>query len=195
MDVLIPGQHMASIKTVSKGKLLIAEPFLEDPNFDRGVILLCDHNTHGSFGFVLNQLTDLMLGDVLEETIYQDVPLFLGGPVEKNTLHFIHSRADLIEGSTEIVSGLYWGGDFEQVKSLLNLNRLSADEIRFFIGYSGWDSGQLGEELEQKSWIVTEANSQFVFSTPPKNFWREVLLSMGGKYKSIAHYPTDPSLN
>lgn len=186
---------MATVRTISKGKLLIAEPFLGDPNFDRGVVLLCDHNEFGSFGFVLNQLTDLMLGDVLEETIYQDIPLFLGGPVEKNTLHFIHSRPDLIEGSAEIMRGVYWGGDFEEVKTLLNLNRLTAAEVRFFIGYSGWGSGQLVEELEQKSWIVSETTAEFLFSTPPDHFWREVLRSMGGKYRSIAHYPTDPKLN
>ena len=80
---------MSSIR-VSKGSLLIAKPFLGDPNFERGVILMCEYNDQGSFGFVLNQVTDLMLGDVLEETIYQDIPLHLGGPVEKNTLHFIH---------------------------------------------------------------------------------------------------------
>lgn len=113
---------MPSASKVSKGSLLIAKPFLGDPNFERGVILMCEHNEQGSFGFVLNQTTDLFLGDVLDETIYQDITLHLGGPVEKNTLHFIHRRPDLVTGGTEIMKDVYWGGDFENVKTLLNLN-------------------------------------------------------------------------
>ena len=186
---------MSSVMPISKGKLLIAEPFLGDPNFDRSVILLCDHNAHGSFGFVLNQTTDVMLGDVLEETIYQDIPLYLGGPVEKNTLHFIHRRPDLIEGGGKIADGVYWGGDFENAKTLLNLNQLTNDDIRFFVGYSGWSDGQLEGELEQKAWYVTSGRAELIFSTPVEGFWREVLKDMGGKYRSIAHYPTDPTLN
>jgi len=179
----------------SKGALLIAKPFLGDPNFERGVILLCEHNDQGSFGFVLNQVTDLFLGDVLEDTIYQDVPLHLGGPVEKNTLHFIHRRPDLISGGAEIMPDVFWGGDFEQVRTLLNINTLSVDDVRFFIGYSGWSGGQLENEIVQDSWIITQTKSEFLFTTPPADFWREILKNMGGEYRSIAHYPTDPRLN
>jgi putative transcriptional regulator len=180
---------------VHKGDFLIAEPFLGDPNFERSVIILCEHNDQGSFGLVVNQETELMLGDVLEETIYQDFPLFLGGPVENNTLHFLHRRPDLINGGVAIQENLYWGGDFEQVKTCLNLNQISQEEIRFFAGYSGWGAYQLSEELTQKAWIVTSANADFLFKTPAQNFWREVLRQMGGEYRSIAHYPVDPSLN
>lgn len=188
--------HVMPIATpLSKGSMLVAEPFLGDPNFDRSVILLCDHNAHGSFGLVLNQTTDVMLGDVLEETIYQDIPLYLGGPVEKNTLHFVHRRPDLIEGGGKVTEGVYWGGDFESVKTMLNLSQLGHEDIRFFVGYSGWGGGQLEDELTQKAWYVTPGKEKFVFSTPAQGFWREVLKDMGGKYRSIAHYPVDPSLN
>ena len=186
---------MSSSKSISKGKLLVAQPFLGDPNFERGVILLCEYNEQGSFGFVLNQVTDLFIDDVLEETIYQDIPLHLGGPVEKNTLHFIHRRPDLISGGSEIMDGVFWGGDFDQLKTLLNLNAIREDDVMFFIGYSGWGEGQLDEELGLDSWIVTSTTSDFLFTTPPGNFWREVLKSMGGEYRSIAHYPTDPRHN
>jgi putative transcriptional regulator len=186
---------MSSIASISKGSLLIAEPFLGDPNFDRSVVLICDHNEHGSFGFILNQTTELLLGEVLEETIYQDIPLYLGGPVEKNTLHFIHRRPDLIEDGSEIAEGVYWGGDFEKVKALLNVNKLTNDDVRFFIGYSGWGGSQLDSEMEQKSWYVSSNTADFIFTTPVNGFWREVLKEMGGKYRSIAHYPIDPTLN
>lgn len=186
---------MSPSENPSKGSLLIAKPFLGDPNFERGVILLCEYNTQGSFGFVLNQVTDLFLGDVLEDTIYQDIPLHLGGPVEKNTLHFIHRRPDLIHGGANIMPDVFWGGDFEQVRTLLNINKLTADDVRFFIGYSGWSGGQLENEITQDSWIITQATSDFLFTTPPADFWREILKNMGGEYRSIAHYPTDPRLN
>ncbi|MDQ6477771.1 YqgE/AlgH family protein [Dyadobacter sp. LHD-138] len=186
---------MSSSENPSKGSLLIAKPFLGDPNFERGVILLCEYNTQGCFGFVLNQVTDLFLGDVLEDTIYQDIPLHLGGPVEKNTLHFIHRRPDLIQGGAKIMPDVFWGGDFEQVRTLLNVNKLTADDVRFFIGYSGWSGGQLENEITQDSWIVTQTSSDFLFTTPPADFWREILKNMGGEYRSIAHYPTDPRLN
>ena len=186
---------MPSSIRISKGSLLIAKPFLGDPNFERGVILMCEYNDQGSFGFVLNQVTDLFLGDVLEETIYQDVPLHLGGPVEKNTLHFIHRRPDLITGGSEIMNGVFWGGDFNHLKTLLNFNTVSHNDIRFFIGYSGWGGGQLEDELNQDSWIVTQTSADFLFGTPPGNFWREILRSMGGEYRSIANYPIDPRHN
>lgn len=186
---------MPSSKSVTKGSLLIAKPFLGDPNFERGVILMCEHEAPGSFGFVLNQVTDLFLGDVLEETIYQDIPLHLGGPVEKNTLHFIHRRPDLISGGAEIMKDVFWGGDFAHLQTLINMNTISQDDVRFFIGYSGWSGGQLEDELNLESWIVTNTSSNFIFDTLPGDFWREILKSMGGEYRSIAHYPTDPRLN
>lgn len=186
---------MPSLTNPAKGSLLIAKPFLGDPNFERGVILLCAYNDQGSFGFVLNQVTEMLLGDVLEETIYQDIPLHSGGPVEKNTLHFIHRRPDLISGGEEIMKDVFWGGNFDEVKTLLNVNKLKEDDIRFFIGYSGWSGGQLENELKEDSWIVTKSNADFLFTTVPGNFWREVLKNMGGEYRSIANYPIDPRLN
>lgn len=180
---------------VKKGTFLIAEPFLNDPNFERSVIFLCEHSDSGSLGFVVNHETNLFLGDVLEEEVKEDIPLFLGGPVEKNTLHFLHRRPDLIRESVNVGNGIYWGGDFDQAKRLLNAFALKPEDIRFFVGYSGWSEGQLNEEMEQKTWITTDSDASFLFDTPSKNFWREVLKRMGGKYRSIAHYPIDPSLN
>ncbi len=182
-------------REVSKGDFLIAEPFLGDPNFERSVVFLCESNELGAFGLVVNQETQLKLGDVLDEDIYHDFPLFLGGPVENNTLHFLHRRPDLISNGVLIKENLYWGGDFEQVKTCLNLNQIGTDEIRFFAGYSGWGEEQLKDELEQKAWIVTTTDADFLFTTPAGSFWREILRQMGGEYRSIAHYPVDPTLN
>ena len=176
--------------------LLISEPFLGDPNFERSVVLMCEHEAgYGSFGLVLNQTSELKLDDVLDDNIYPDIPLFIGGPVQHNTLHYFHRRPDLIDGGVEIMDGLTWGGDFEQIKRLLNSSVLSPDDIRCFIGYSGWDEGQLNDELRQDSWMVSKTSSDFVFNTPVDQFWRSILKTMGGDFKVIANYPTDPRLN
>ena len=184
----------ANTPAVTSGSLLIAEPFMGDTNFDRSVVLICEHSPAGTFGLVLNQTTDLNLSDVIED-VYVDQQLFIGGPVQQNTLHFIHRRPDLIDGAVRISDGLYWSGDFEQVKQAVNIGTLTERDIRFFVGYSGWDAGQLAGELGQKAWIISRADTAFLFDTPADQFWRGVLKRMGGEYKSIAHYPVDPRLN
>jgi putative transcriptional regulator len=188
---------MESVRATSltKGTLLIAEPFLGDPNFERSVVLLCDHHVRGSFGFVLNHPAEWQLADVIEDDIYPDVPLYTGGPVEKNTLHYVHCRPDLIEEATRVREGLYFGGNFDQIKRQLNLGVLTPRDIRFFIGYSGWGAGQLAKELRQNSWYLAETEPAHLFATPPEQLWRSVLRGMGGEYKVLSHYPTDPSLN
>ncbi|MCY7350226.1 MAG: YqgE/AlgH family protein [Cytophagaceae bacterium] len=185
----MPTQH------VKNGDLLIAEPFLGDPNFERSVVLICEHNELGSFGLVWNQTVQLHLDDVLSDDIYPEVALYVGGPVEKNTLHFIHRRPDLISKSRLVAEGIYWGGDFDEIRQMLNLGTLSVTDIRFFIGYSGWSAGQLSDELKRDSWIVTPASGEALFDTPTDQFWRAVLRQMGGQYRVMSHYPTDPRLN
>ena len=143
---------------------------------------------------VLNQLTNLNLDDVIEN-VYSELPLYLGGPVEQNTLHFIHRLGNEIEGAIDIGNGIFWSGDFDQVKALVNIGKIAEDDIRLFIGYSGWSAGQLEGELKQNSWIVSDIDASLIFETPNKNFWREVLKRMGGEYKVLSNYPTDPRLN
>lgn len=183
-----------NIQTITKGSILIAEPYLGDPNFERSVVLICEHSHEGSFGLVLNQSTNLTLSDVLED-VYADMPLYVGGPVQQNTLHYIHRRPDLIDNSIRVLDGLYWSGDFEQVKQAVNLGTLKEEDIRFFIGYSGWSSGQLDGELAEKSWYVTQTDAGFLFDTPADQFWRGILKRMGGEFKAISNYPVDPRLN
>jgi len=181
---------------VSKGNILIAEPFLGDPNFERSVVLLCEHNAQGSFGFVLNQISHYTLKDVIDDDeTYIDMPLYVGGPVEQNTLHFIHRLGDVIEDSIQISEGLYWGGNYEQLKTLLNIGKVQEKDIRFFVGYSGWAEGQLDQELSEKVWIVSKTEASFIFDTPAKEFWRSILRNMGGKHKMLSNYPIDPRLN
>lgn len=178
-----------------KGRLLISEPFLPDPNFERTVILICEHNEEGSFGFVLNKPSLLRMSDVLQESGSYSETLYVGGPVQQDTLHFIH-RSPQLEGGIEIADGIYWGGNFEAVAIMLQQDINISEEFRFFLGYSGWGAGQLKSELEQNSWIVSDkVTPQQIFDTEPEVLWKEVLKNMGGKYKMFSNYPIDPRLN
>jgi putative transcriptional regulator len=178
-----------------KGRLLISEPFLPDPNFERTVVLLCEHNEEGSFGFVLNKPSVLKINEVIEDIAAMETVVFVGGPVQQDTLHFIH-RNVTISNATEIAGNVFWGGDFENVMSLLDTKQISAADIRFFLGYSGWGPGQLESELDQDSWIVCDfVTDQLLFDTEPEVLWRKALDSMGGRFSVYSNYPTDPRLN
>lgn len=187
-------QNFLMNETPNAGKVLIAEPFLGDPNFERSVVLICEHNDEGSFGLVLNNVSKNTIADVVDD-IYVDFPLFVGGPVEQNTLHFVHRLGHLIEDSIDLGNGIFWSGDFESVKSLLSIGTIKTEDIRFFIGYSGWGAGQLGNELAQNTWFVSDINSDVLFEEYTNQFWRTVLKRMGGDYKVLANYPVDPRLN
>jgi putative transcriptional regulator len=181
---------------VDKGVLLISEPFLPDPNFERTVVLICDHNDQGSVGFVLNRYADIRLADVVDEFVDIESSLFLGGPVEQNTMHFLHKIPYELEGCLPLGEGVAWGGDFEKLKILVSSNQVNLDGVRFFLGYSGWAPGQLEKEIEENSWIVYKPDSLMeVWEMEVNDLWRKILKKMGGKFKMMSNYPIDPRLN
>jgi putative transcriptional regulator len=177
------------------GTLLIAEPFLKDPNFMRTVILLCDHQEEGSFGFVLNREFGSTLEELLPDITRLTIPVFYGGPVQTDTLHFLHSCPNVIPGGMELTDGIYWGGDFNTTIELLESGIIDEQLIRFFIGYSGWTGGQLDTELKEKSWLVTSGVQQLVFPSNMKELWKDSLRHLGGEYENMINFPTDPQLN
>jgi putative transcriptional regulator len=178
-----------------RGRLLISEPFLPDPNFERTVVLLCEHNAEGSFGFVLNKPSILKVNEVMEDMTTLESLVYVGGPVQQDTLHFIHRNVS-ITNAVEIVENIYWGGDFESLLTLCDTRQLGAPDVRFFLGYSGWGPGQLDSELEQDSWIVCDfVTDQLLFDTDPQNMWRKALDNMGGRFSVYSNYPVDPRLN
>lgn len=179
-----------------RGDLLISEPYLPDPNFERTVILLCEHDENGSFGFVLNKPSQATLPELIEEVDDFDPKVFMGGPVQQNTLHFLHKSHHTLEGDKKIVEGVYWGVDFDNLLLSINTMQVSKADLKFFVGYSGWSPGQLMDELKAKSWIVfKKASPDMVFEMNPDELWKEALKTMGGKFKVISNYPTDPRLN
>src|SRR5690606_17121882 len=122
-------KYRNKIKPV-RGRLLISEPFLPDPNFERTVVLLCEHNEDGSFGFVLNKPSILKVSEVMEDLATLDSVVYVGGPVQQDTLHFIHRNATL-ENAVEIVTGIQWGGAFENLMLLLETHQIDQKDIRF----------------------------------------------------------------
>jgi putative transcriptional regulator len=180
------------------GQLLLANPFLGDENFKRTVVLLVEHSSDGSLGFVLNRITGVRVVDALDgldDTTPFAGHLYLGGPVQLETLSFVHRLGPLADGAVRIGNGLYWGGDFERLKQMLREGRVEPDEVRFFMGYSGWGEGQLTTELTEKSWILHPANQASVFEPTPQHLWRNVLRSKGQEYAMMANFPEDPRLN
>jgi len=187
---------MLSTISVAAGRLLISEPFMLDPNFKRSVILVTEYLESGVVGFVLNHQSEFMLGDILPDTAYSELPVYVGGPVGENTLHFIHRVPEKIEGGIEISSGIFWGGDFEQVKDLISSYQLSESDIKFFTGYSGWSAEQLDDELRENVWIVTDKfDNDALFANGEHNLWRETVIGLGHRYAHIANFPENPMLN
>jgi putative transcriptional regulator len=181
------------------GKLLIAEPLLADPNFDRSVVLMIEHTDEGALGVVLNRPTDLAVSTVLSD--WSDLAadpavLYMGGPVQQNGVLALGRRRggipeDGAVGLTPVV------GDVGTVDLTLEPDDLAGtvDGVRFFVGYSGWGGGQLEGELEECAWLVVPAEAGDVFAADPDAMWRAVLRRQGGRTSMLAHFPAHPSLN
>ncbi|MBA3649132.1 MAG: YqgE/AlgH family protein [Chitinophagales bacterium] len=183
------------MESLSSGKILIAEPFMEDPFFKGSVVLLCEYKSEGAFGLIVNKPTEMKVHEVVEDFPAVENVIFYGGPVQPNTLHYLHKRGDLLNDSIEISDGIYWGGDFEKLIFLLDTKQISPDDIRFFFGYSGWDQDQLTQELKGNSWFIGKGSSEYLFREEPQQLWRTALRDMGDRYKVIANFPENPSLN
>jgi putative transcriptional regulator len=167
---------------------------MHDQNFQRTVVLLVEHNSQGSLGLVLNRQLTVGIHEVVEGLPPFDSPVFMGGPVEQSTLHYVH-RIPSLPNCQLVSDGVYWGGDFDALKSQILSKRIEPSDLLFFIGYSGWGPQQLEQELKQKSWIIAPENPQAVFRETYGSLWRDLLQEMGTKYKVISNYPIDPSFN
>ena len=177
------------------GRLLVSEPFMQDPYFKRSVILLTEHTENGSFGLIINKPIPMYLNEAIENAPEFDSRLSLGGPVQKETLHYLHQLGDKIPNSTEVMDGVFWGGDFETIKDLIESGDIQPGDIRLFVGYSGWAEGQLDSEMKSKSWIVAKADKNLLFSEKSENLWASILEKMGGNYAYMVNLPEDPRLN
>lgn len=177
-----------------QGRILISEPLLNDSYFKRSVVLLTEHSENGSVGFVLNKPIDLTIQDVIKDFPEFDTKLYVGGPVGKDTVHYIHTLGELLPDSVHVKDNIYWGGDFERLKELISEGMVQPSQIRFFLGYSGWSPKQLEGEIENNAWLISEVDGNWIMS-PDKDMWKEVLNSMGNHYKIWTNCPENPALN
>lgn len=177
------------------GRLLVAEPFLDDGYFRRAVVLLVEHNEKGSLGFILNKPVDLRLNEAVQDFPEYAESLFLGGPVQRDQLFYVHTLGELIEDSWPIGEGLWWNGNFETIRDMVEAGVIRPNQLRFFIGYSGWEAQQLEREMSEKAWFVSPMSTDLIFSEKPDALWGETLKRMGKNYGVMANFPQDPSLN
>lgn len=182
--------------TPAAGVALVAAPMMDDSNFRRTIVLLCEHGVDGSFGLILNRPTTQYLRDVVDEMTYYNGLIFEGGPVERHsTLHVLHRHPAPIGETREVVKAVYWGGDFEAIQTMIARGEASDDAFRFFLGYAGWSPGQLDAEIEQGAWILVPSDTSMIFPENPGRLWSQVLRRLGGEYALLANFPEDPRMN
>lgn len=183
-------------KIPEKGKILISEPFLPDTFFNRTIVYLADHNSEGSVGFILNKKLDIRVCDAISGFDKWEEYLSMGGPVSPDTLHYLHNQGSKIPKSVRVDDSIYWGGDIESVRDLINADKLQRSQIRFFLGYSGWSAGQLERELKENSWVIVKARGTIALdSYNLDNTWKRVLRSLDSKYRVWADFPESPDMN
>lgn len=181
---------------VHTGSLLVAEPFMQDANFRRAVVIVTDHTEdEGTVGFIINKPLTVKISDLVEDFPEIDSLAYYGGPVSTNTIHYIHNVGLLLDGSTEIGPGVYWGGEFDKLKFLISQEMVKKENIRFFVGYAGWSPGQLIEELTSGSWIVSDGHANYLFKSKPSRLWNQVMHHKGDIYSILAQLPEQPNLN
>lgn len=175
---------------------LIATPtIIGDYNFHRAAVLIVDCKTSGELGFIVNKKMPYTLDELVEE-VHNPFPVYFGGPVEQDNLFFIHRLGNQIPDSIHLQEDLFWSGDFQTVISLIESKKITSDQIRFFLGYSGWSEGQLEAEINADSWIRMEsiALNEWMENSC-EDFWKNQMRKLGGRYLLWSNAPENPLSN
>ena len=187
---------MRNETSIASGKLLLAEPFMLDPNFKRSVVLLCEHDAkQGSLGFILNKPLNMNIKELIGDFPEIESDVYYGGPVATDTIHYLHTVGDLLNDSVEIHKGVFWGGDFEKLKFLISSDLILAKDVRFFVGYSGWSEAQLIDELKLGSWVMADMDSNYVFNPKIDELWKKAMENKGNPFEVIAQMADYHRLN
>lgn len=177
---------------VKVGDILLAEPFMLDGNFKKSVVLLCDHSSEGgTLGFVLNKRLEIPLNDLVADFPEINANVFFGGPVATDTIHYIHNVGDELQGSVPISDGIWWGGDFEQLQFKISAGLMNENNVRFFVGYSGWESGQLDTEMIMGSWVISSIVDEYIFKNNHEKMWQQCMSDKGDTFSILSEIPTD----
>ena len=173
-----------------QGNILISEPLMNDFHFGRSVILLIDHQeSEGSFGIIINKTLNANVSQIVDDFPDFDATVYLGGPVADNQLFFIHTLGNLIPESIPIINGLYWGGEVETLKTLIATGIANEENTRFYLGYSGWDAGQLVDELVRNTWAIGDITAEQFLNTPSEQMWSSFVQMLGEPYKMWNRFP------
>lgn len=186
-----------SKKKISKpkaGHLLISEPFNPEPNFRRSVILISQHNQAGSIGFILNKPTPLRVDEALEDFPEFNAPVYWGGMIQLDSIYYVHSIEGL-EGKKKISDGIYWGGNYNQLKVMIESKQVDQSQIKFIAGFSAWEPDLLEKQIKQNNWWLTQADQQNTFLEEPTELWGTVLQKLGHIYGIMNDFPEDPGVN
>lgn len=175
----------------SAGRVIISEPLSTDGYFGRSVVLINEHNENGTVGYILNKTSRLTVGHFFDEFKKYKIPIFIGGPVATDTLHFIHRTGAKVPNSTKVKSDLYWGGDMNELPELLEKKAILARDLKFFIGYSGWEVNQLENEIEKNFWVVSTLDTKTILARQVKEYWSKVVEKAGKDYKFWLNIPED----
>jgi len=177
-----------------RGKILISEPYALDDYFKRSVVLITEHNENGTVGFILNKPVKMTLSELIDGFPVFDAMVSVGGPVSTDTLHYIHTLGDLIPKSMNIAGNLYWGGNYETIKMLIKQGQIQTNQIRFFLGYAGWQANQLANELKHNYWLVSKIDEINVMKSHTK-IWEMAVAQIDKRYHVWSVFPDEPMLN
>ena len=177
-----------------KGKIIISTPDISGDIFSRSVVLVIDHNAEGAFGLILNKKNQNMSARLLRIFGFK-VDVYEGGPVENDKIFFINKGEKVTESFSEINDGFYLTEDIENVVAAIIEERLSAEDIKVFSGYSGWAPGQLENEIRRKLWTVVDVyNLDYTLPTD-HSLWKNIMQNLGGEFLLWANAPEDLSMN
>lgn len=179
----------------SGGRILVSQPSLNDRFFGQSVVMLADHGPEGSFGFIVNKPAKIKLSKVTDEFGSFDMDLYLGGPVHAENLFFVHTKGELIRNSLKILDGVFWGGNIDQIRNMILSGEMTKNDIRFYVGISGWEPKQLEREMTENSWIVLDGLKRYVFGPSPAVLWKKIVLTLGEDYAPWVNFPFDPNMN
>ncbi len=181
-----------------RGRKLIAEPLLSDSVFQRAVILLVEYAFSGSMGLVLNKPSGIDLRQVIPSVkgLKEPVPVFSGGPVGNNRLFYIHRLGHIIPDAVELSDGLFINGDFDSIMAYMMSGNPVNENIRFFLGYSGWEGGQLDAEIEEGVWAVSpHKRTDLNVCVDGDLYWKNAVRELGADYRVWLSFPKMPWLN
>lgn len=160
---------------IKHGILLVSPPEEGDPLFEKAVVYIAEYNEKGALGFVINKLFPRTFNELVEFKQSKPLLLYQGGPIADEALFFIHRRPDIINGGTVISGNIFLGGDFKAAVQAADKNNITATELQLFIGYCGWDPGQLEKEIAEGCWIVKDNGNDYLFTHPNIISWQNML--------------------